>query len=749
MKMTSVPQISRPANDASTTRFRLGPVDVDPESGRVAGPGGQLTLDPKVVAVLVRLAREPGRIVSRDTLMDDVWGDLVVSDYALSRCIYQLRKKLARVALLDESAIETLPKRGYRLNWKVQQVPAASLPADSGFVFAGIIAAVSLIGMALWSNWGPAPADSTSLADDELRLVIFPFDDLSEARDQRVFAEGLGREIQHRLATLPGLTLIGRTSAFNPERERVDLLAQAERLDASYVLGGSVQSLAGVRRVLVDLRAVPAGELLWSREFVIDGNANFDVVQDVAREVVTRFRFSADAGFGQETTSSLEAFEAYLAAFAAESYDQRRQALLRAVELDPFFAKAWNALAGMEVYPVWTGQKTVEDAWAIAAPSIERALSINPNLPDVHITLGRFKREFGNLDEAIEHFEKALDLDPGNPDALANLGIVLRPAGRYEQALQAHQLAVALDPLDALAQARLGTSHWLMENHDEAARHYTIAAELKPDDEEIYDSWSAMLSLGLGRFDEALQKLDRKMLIERNPAPRTLTRAGELASALRLDELAERYFDAAAGESSSEQTALVERATHYLSIGEDGAARSLAARALELSPENAGALAIMGTFDVEAGFPELFLERLEKAYPALTSPDTRAEDGIFETLLVATAFGANGNREAVDRLAQSVIDRVGHPRSYQHLWLAVAHALRGDGAAAMRELRESPTGWVRQRAWILDRDPGLAALHSLPEFQRLIAAHRAELDRQRDAYLAHTMATTPAEIPDK
>ena len=741
--------IRRGAGDASTRRFRLGPVDIDPESGKIAGPGGTQTLDPKVVAVLLRLAREPGRIVSRDTLLDDVWCDLVVSDYALSRCIYQLRKKLAQVALLQESAIETLPKRGYRLNWRVQQVPAASPPADSGFVFAGIIAAVSLIGMSLWSNWDPAPADSTSLAGDELRLVIFPFDDLSEARDQRVFAEGLGREIQYRLATLPQLTLIGRTSAFNPEREPVDLLAQAERLDASYVLAGSVQSVAGVRRVLVDLRAAPAGELLWSREFVIDGNANFDVVQDVAREVVTRFRFSADAGFGQETTSSLEAFEAYLAAFGAESYNQRRQALLRAVELDPDFAKAWNALAGIEVYPVWNGQKTVEDAWSIAAPYIERALAINPNLPDVHITLGRFKREFGNLDEAIEHFERALDLDPGSPDALANLGIVLRPAGRYEQALQSHELAVALDPLDAMAQARLGTSHWLMENHDEAARHYAIAAELTPDDEEIYDSWSAMLSLGLGRFDEALTKLDRKMLIERNPTPRTLTRAGELASALRLDELAERYFDAAAGESPSEETALVERATHYLSIGEDGAAKSLAARALELSPGNVGALGIMGTFDVEAGRPGLFLERLESAYPALMNPDTPAEGGISETLLVATAYRVNGNRQAADRLAQSVIDRLGHPRSYQHVWLAAAHALRGDVTAAMRRLRESPTGWVRQRARILPRDPSFAALQSLPEFVRLIAAHREELDRQRDAYLAHTMATAPAEIPDE
>ena len=95
--------------------------------------------------------------------------------------------------------------------------------------------------------------------------------------------------------------------------------------------------------------------------------------------------------------------------------------MLRAVELDPAFSQAWNALAGMEVYPVWNGEKTVVEAWTIAAPFIAKALAINPDLPSVHITLGRFKREFGNLDGAIEPFEKALELDPGNERALEML----------------------------------------------------------------------------------------------------------------------------------------------------------------------------------------------------------------------------------------------------------------------------------------------------------------------------------------
>ena len=190
----------RPSDDNRASRFRLGPVDVDPDSGKLSGPGGEEKLDPKVMAVLLRLAKEPGQVVHRDTLMQEVWGDAVVTDFALSRCIYQLRKKLSAVARMEQPAIETLPKRGYRLSWPVQPAPPARARSDSGFAFAGIVAAACLIGATLWSTLAPSPDDPTALPGDELRLVVYPLDDLSDAHDQQVFAEGLGREIQHHLA---------------------------------------------------------------------------------------------------------------------------------------------------------------------------------------------------------------------------------------------------------------------------------------------------------------------------------------------------------------------------------------------------------------------------------------------------------------------------------------------------------------------------------------------------------------------
>jgi hypothetical protein len=249
-----------------------------------------------------------------------------------------------------------------------------------------------------------------------------------------------------------------------------------------------------------------------------------------------------------------------------------------------------------------------------------------------------------------------------------------------------------------------------------------------------------MLSLGMGRFDEALVKMDRKISIERDPTPRTLTRAGELASTLGIADLAERYFDEAAAALPPGQSVLPELATHYLASGDDTSARSLARAALELSPRDNDALLIMGIFDVEAGSPGRFLARLEAAYPELVNPEAPVEGGFAETLLVASAYAAEGNHEVAALLAQSVIDRVARPRSYQHLWVAAAHALQRDTDAALQELRESPAGWVRQAAALLPRDPRFATLRDLPEFRSLVDAHLGELARQRDAYLSRTVA---------
>ncbi len=85
----------KPADEPLEQGFGLGELTVDPNAGEVAGPGGREKLDPKVMDVLVMLARNAGQVVLREDLLARLWPNAVVTDESLSRCIYELRRQLS------------------------------------------------------------------------------------------------------------------------------------------------------------------------------------------------------------------------------------------------------------------------------------------------------------------------------------------------------------------------------------------------------------------------------------------------------------------------------------------------------------------------------------------------------------------------------------------------------------------------------------------------------------------------------
>jgi DNA-binding winged helix-turn-helix (wHTH) protein/tetratricopeptide (TPR) repeat protein len=722
----------------SATRFRVGDVEVAPETGAISGPGGHAALDPKVMSVLACLAGAGGRLVTRDRLMESVWPGVVVTDFALSRCIYQLRKTLGEVSAASSSPIETLPKRGYRLTWAVTDVESAARVATipgsrvSSRSVAGLILTVAVIVATLYAygaskHWfGAAPAGHS------VRVSVLPLDDISKNADQAVFVNGLSREIMHAVAAIPGVVAVGQQSVFELVTAGWPMMDTAARLDADFVISGIVTPVGDARRVLIDVRSVPEGKLLWSHAYLVDRNAPFVMLTDLAQSVATVLDFSANPGRSRGSTRNLAAFEAYIAAGEAESREASRQLLLRSVQLDPEFAEAWDRLAAMEVMPVWNGQTTVEDAWHRAKPYLDRAFALDPDLPSAHVTLGRFQRERGDTDGAIASFRRALELDPGDGWASANLGLVLRFTGRYDEALTIHDTAVAMDPLSPAAQTRLATSYWFVGDFESAARHYQTAMDLDPTYNEVYDSWSGMLSAGLGRFDEALEMMRRKMSLPGEPTARTLAAAGALCSLLGMDSAAADYWQRSKDINPAYRRVDEERLRHYLARGDDEKVGQIASAILDRDPGNDDALLALAIIDVGRGDAEAFSARVREAYPAYFIGSFEVDaNNASAALLVALADDAEGRQKEAQMVLQAVQKALKKPRAWQHLILAAASAMRGRAEQALRHLRSSPPGRVRGWAPVMMRDPRFASLRNNSEFQALVGEHMEEIRLQR------------------
>ena len=96
-----------------TQRFMLGDCLVEPAKGTLSCPKGVATLEPLVMDLLCALARSPGQVLSKDTLLEQVWPGRLVSDSSIQWTVSRLRRELAAVGL--ENAIRTVPKKGYCL----------------------------------------------------------------------------------------------------------------------------------------------------------------------------------------------------------------------------------------------------------------------------------------------------------------------------------------------------------------------------------------------------------------------------------------------------------------------------------------------------------------------------------------------------------------------------------------------------------------------------------------------------------
>lgn len=106
---------------------RITDIDVIPAAHTLTRGGRTVSIEPKVMQVLMVLAHGGGQVVSRDAILDAAWDDYEISDEALTRAISQLRKAFATLDPLGKF-VETIPKSGYRLthpvDWTVAALPA-------------------------------------------------------------------------------------------------------------------------------------------------------------------------------------------------------------------------------------------------------------------------------------------------------------------------------------------------------------------------------------------------------------------------------------------------------------------------------------------------------------------------------------------------------------------------------------------------------------------------------------------------
>jgi TolB-like protein/DNA-binding winged helix-turn-helix (wHTH) protein/thioredoxin-like negative regulator of GroEL len=488
---------TRPAHPAPDRgeAFLVNGLRVVPNAGRISGPGADEQVDPKVMEVLVALARRPGDYVSREALIDEVWPDRVVTDHVLSRCVYELRKHLVRAggSRKYKELLETLPKRGYRLNAEVvpdhPTSPSLAKPHAAGWRGIVLLAALGVVAGAWWAvdraGGGRMPEVHVL---GPVSVAVLPFVDLSAEGDQEYFADGMSEELINVLTRIPGLQVIARSSSFWFKGRNPDIATVAEKLNVTHVLEGSVRRSGDRVRITAQLIDAADSLHLWSETYDREFGDIFAIQDEIALAVAEKLElaFRGDDPAPSVHSPDPEAYALNLHAWflfnrrAPGDLDHAEAYYRRALGIDPEYAAAWAGLAGVHFIQAMEGERDLASGLALAREVAERAVELDPELPEARARLARVLNTIGERDAGATHMAKAVEYGQDSPLVLSMQAGAAWLRRDFDEAIALNRRAVAHDPLNAVIRENLATHLLSAGRLEEAEQEARVALEINP-----------------------------------------------------------------------------------------------------------------------------------------------------------------------------------------------------------------------------------------------------------------------------
>ncbi|MBU4530316.1 MAG: winged helix-turn-helix domain-containing protein [Hoeflea sp.] len=473
---------------AKTAPFALGLATVLPSSCEISAAGQTVSVEPRVMQVLVALAQRQGETVTRDDLIAQCWRGVVVGEDAIQRCIGRLRKTAAVVGGFE---IQTLNRVGYRL----RQIPAAAEAANS------------------------PPAAGTH--DKRPTIVVVDMQVFAAGSEVETFAQILAQDLSAALSLNRDLHVLAAHATVSRVAATKEWSSGAAGL--RYIAQGTLRRMGEHYRLGFQLLEAASARMLWAHRVDLADidTPSDDLVIDLAGRMSTEvMRREADRVL--RSADELTAWECVVRANTAYqhiSLDNLPFAISesrRAVQLDPNYAAAHAALAnGLAASYEVGGARDV----ALVAESqfhCDRAMALDPNDPAVMMWVANALSMTTRPPKGLELARRAAELAPTNPIAHLYLARQYLFLGQPEEAmacLAEHERVAPLFPWQYFIAFNKAFAHFMAGRLDEAKSEIDRAALLNPG---YAYTWIAktILATMAGQSEEALEAVKRLRHLE-------------------------------------------------------------------------------------------------------------------------------------------------------------------------------------------------------------------------------------------
>jgi TolB-like protein/Flp pilus assembly protein TadD len=414
---------------------------------------------------------------------------------------------------IQTPAYETLPRGPRPPAWSS---PKRALPLAVVLVVLAAMVAYFTLHRTGTSN----PAASTQLAPTAAAsIAVLPLANESGEAGQQYFSDGISEDLITALSQLPGLKVIGRTSAFQFRDSKEDSRSIGAKLGVTHLLEGSVRRAGETVRVSAELIDTADGSAQWSERYDRPYKDLFALQDDITRAVAGALKTKllpgkhAAAQSEQPPSGNLEAYNALLQgrfylARGREADDRKAiEFLTQATQLDPRYAVAWSELS--YAWATHSGDflegAAAQEAYAKARDAAARALTMSPDLATAHNSQG-YLLQLVDFDwhGAEAEYRRALELAPNDAQVKFNLASVLASYGEMNQAIELTRLGLVTEPLRAGGYKELATYFLGLHRLDEAEQAINKAVELQPASEPNR-SWLTIIETRRGNATAALE----------------------------------------------------------------------------------------------------------------------------------------------------------------------------------------------------------------------------------------------------
>jgi eukaryotic-like serine/threonine-protein kinase len=545
------------------------------------------------------------------------------------------------------------------------------------------------------------------------RLAVLPFENLG-GPEHEYFADGMSDAVRGKLASLPGLLVIARSSSTAYKKTTKPAQQIARELGVRYLITGTVRWKKGtgeasrveVSPELVHVARGSAPVTRWQQPFDAVLTDVFQVQAEIAGRVAQALDLTlADTvrrQLAERPTQNLAAYDAYLKgeeiSHGPGGNDlptlQRTAAYyLQATVLDSTFALAWAQLARVHarLYGGGLGEPSPAKAEAVRREA-ERAVALAPHRAEGHLALAEYYtilvRDF---ERALDEYGQAQRAAPTSADVLSGAAGVETRLGLWDEGLAHLQQAQMLDPRSAHAARRLATALVALRRYPAALAAAEHGLALAPTNLQLLEL-KAMVSLGQGDLAGARTVLAAP--------PNGVDPAALVAYFATYDDLFWVLDDA-------QQVLLLGLTPAHL--GDDRGAWGLA---LAQTYALRGDQARTKTY---ADSARLAFEREVQAVP---------QDGQAQVLFGLALAYLGRKAEAIQRGKRGValvpIAKDAHLGPYVQHQLVRIHILAGEYEQALDRLEPLLTVPYRLSPGWLKIDPTFDQLRSNPRFERLI-----------------------------